>query len=94
MLLHFYMDLGCSSQSWTGRALQYNLKKTRQTCEKCYISRKRKSLGESQRRSTENEMEEGEVGDLEEKRKEEKLLSPLVTMVMGGLRRAQEQLSD
>lgn len=51
-------------------------------------------MGESQRRSTENEMEEGEVGDLEEKRKEGKLLSLLVTMVMGGLRRAQEQLSD
>lgn len=51
-------------------------------------------MGESQRRGTDNETEEGEVGDLEEKRKEEKLLSPLVTMVMGGLRRVQEQLSD
>lgn len=50
-------------------------------------------MGESQRRSTDKEMEEGEAGDLE-KRKEEKLLSPLVTMVMGGLRRGQERLSD
>lgn len=48
-------------------------------------------MGESQRRSADKE--EGEVGDLE-KRKEEKLLSPLVTMVMRGLRRGQEQLSD
>lgn len=50
-------------------------------------------MGESQRRSIDKETEEGEAGDLE-KRKEEKLLSPLVTMVMGGRRRGQERLSD
>ena len=50
-------------------------------------------MGESQRRSIDKETEEGEAGDLE-KRKEEKLLSPLVTMVMGGRRRGQEWLSD
>lgn len=50
-------------------------------------------MGESQRRSIDKETEEGEARDLE-KRKEEKLLSPLVTMVMGGRRRGQERLSD
>lgn len=37
---------------------------------------KRQSLGKSERRGTDKELEEGEVGDLGEKRKEEKLLSP------------------
>lgn len=38
--------------------------KTRETCEKWHINMKRQSLGKSERRGTDKELEEGEVGDL------------------------------